>query len=117
MKKILIVEDCPDIRELYHMYLSDYEIYAFDKADLALKNFFTIDPDIFVIDIGLPGVSGLQLVERLRNEHKVTKPMIIISGEVDFVACEKALSNGVSQVIQKPFDQDELIEAIERYVR
>ncbi|HEX8625711.1 MAG TPA: response regulator FixJ [Allosphingosinicella sp.] len=64
-----------------------------------------------VTDVRMPGLSGLEMVERL-NAMKVTDPVIVITGHADVPLAVQAMKAGVSDFIEKPFPQDLLLTAI-----
>lgn len=69
-------------------------------------------PDILILDIRMPGLSGLQLLDELVLRHSSTK-VITLSGYSDFEAARKMLSSGmVVEYLLKPASEDELFEAV-----
>ena len=69
----------------------------------------SLDPDIVITDIRLPGKSGLDMLEDTASEHG-----IILSGYTDFSYMQKAIRLGVFDYLQKPVDTDEMIASLEK---
>lgn len=84
-KKILIVDDDKDITMVFAMKLKQlgYETIASLSGEEAMEK-LSENPDLFLLDIQLSGMSGIELAEKIKSDtsHK-DKPMIFISGKVD----------------------------------
>ena len=74
------------------------------------------EPDILLADIRMPGLTGLELVERMRREGIQAK-VVFISGYAEFAYAKKALKMGVSDYLLKPVEEEELKEALEELIR
>lgn len=72
-------------------------------------------PDILLADIRMPGLTGLELVERMRREGIGTK-VVFISGYAEFAYAKKALRMGVADYLLKPVEEEELREVLEALV-
>ena len=70
------------------------------------------DPDLYLFDIGLPGLDGLDAVARLA-QLGFSRPVVIVTGEDDRSLIERSISNGVGAYLTKPVDSRELEAAIE----
>jgi two-component system phosphate regulon response regulator PhoB len=114
---ILICDDERPLRELIKAALGDG--YRFEEAadaheaeELLARN----HPSLLVLDVMLPGKSGLELLEELRDRPETADiPVVMISawhGEYEVTA----LGSGASAFLGKPFDPDELAETVERLV-
>lgn len=118
-KKILIVEDHPDCRELLAIVLgrSGYIVSKAGTGLEAIEQAHANRPDLIVMDFGLPGMTGDQIIMRLRADPCTEKiPVILTTGYMDAKVAERAKAAGAAKVIIKPFELDELMETIERYL-
>src|SRR4030043_2258037 len=116
-KKILIVDDEKDIvRALMIRFQSaGYDVAAaFDGAQgifMAHKE----KPDLIVLDIRMPAGNGFSVAQRLkRSTHTFTIPVIFLTGSPEKNAEEKAMAMGARFYIKKPYDPEELLDAIKR---
>jgi YesN/AraC family two-component response regulator len=80
-----------------------------DALDAVIDN----APDLVLTDIKMPGLSGIELIERLRENDNFVE-IIFVSGYADFSYAHQAVKLGVSGYILKPIDEDKLFEAIDK---
>ncbi len=112
-KRILIVEDDPEVRSMLEDYLS-YLNYATDVAADGLEGLRKIkeqDYHLVITDIAMPYVSGIGIISILKQEHPDV-PVIAITG-YGYHAEELAHEKKADRIIGKPFDIQELKNAIE----
>ena len=116
-KKILIVDDERDIVKVLVIRLesSGYEVIsAFDGAQgvfMAHKE----QPDLIILDIRMPAGDGFSVAERLkRSTHTWTIPIIFLTGSPEREAEGKAMDLGARFFIKKPYDPEELLDAVKR---
>jgi DNA-binding response OmpR family regulator len=114
-KKILIVEDDPDVREGMHVRLkaNGYETFfavdALSVVAAARKHL----PDLIILDLGLPGGDGYLVMERLnRIPAQALIPVIVVSARDVRGNQERALKAGAKAFLQKPVDNAELLAVI-----
>ncbi|WP_235815110.1 response regulator [Neobacillus vireti] len=81
----------------------------------ALELVKTEAPQLLLTDIRMPGISGLELIEALKNEHSHMK-IIILTGFSEFSYAQKAIKLGVNDFILKPINENELITIVNRLV-
>jgi DNA-binding response OmpR family regulator len=116
-KKILIVDDERDIVQALTIRLkgAGYEVVsAFDGAQgvfVAHKE----TPDIILLDIRMPAGNGFSVIERLKgSSHTNNIPVIFLTGSPEKNTEERALELGARFYIKKPYDSEELLDAIKR---
>ena len=120
MKKIHLVEDNPDNAELIVDLLSDqYEIFLFVSALELLDgiNAGSLSaPDIYLLDISLPGMDGVALLKKLHENKNLRKvPSIALTAHAMKDDKRRFLDAGFDGYVSKPIvDEDDLIEEIER---
>ncbi|MEA1990838.1 MAG: response regulator [Thermodesulfobacteriota bacterium] len=119
-KKLLIVEDNQDSRELVIKILRnrDYQIIEAVDGEDGLEKAIAEQPDIILLDISLPKMGGYEVAEnlRLREEFKHT-PIIALTAHAMKGDEEKALQGGFSGYISKPINVRELPGQIEYYAK
>ena len=113
MTRVLVIEDDPKIRAnlLFQLRELGYEPRAVESAESALADLDQQTPDLLLSDVRLPGVSGVDLVERLAGEERLP-PTIIISGEASISETVRAVKLGVHDFIEKPFSKERLAQSI-----
>jgi len=116
-KKILIVDDERDIVKglMIRLQRAGYDIVtAFDGAQgvfMAHKE----KPDLIILDIRMPAGDGFSVAQRLkRSIHTFTIPVIFLTGSPEKNAEDKAMALGARFYIKKPYDPEELLDAIKR---
>jgi len=87
---------------------------AFTNPQTAIDYILAERPEIVIVDIRMPRVDGLQLIERVRGEAGYTPQFVILSGYREFAYAREALRLGVSGYLLKPIDATELHEMLER---
>lgn len=119
MYRILVVDDESIIREGIKC-LFDYEALGFTICDeaatgeQAYSKIMASNPDVVLMDIRMPGMSGLDVVKKARQEGYAGK-IVIISSYTDFRYAQEAMRQGVQQYITKPIDEDELSDILKEF--
>lgn len=116
-KKILIVEDDPEIRNFIKLYLTNdgYKIVEVDRGDLAIEVFKRENPDLVILDILLPGLDGIEVCREIRKTSIV--PIIVLSNKIDETDKIIGLTVGADDYITKPFSPRELSARIRTHLR
>ncbi len=112
-----IVEDDQHIRELVEAYLQKegYETVTLDTAEKAWDQWQESPPDIFVLDIMLPGMNGYEFCTKIRQESDI--PIIIISARDEEVDKVLGLELGSDDYLTKPFSPRELVARVNRMAK
>ena len=120
-KKILavigIVDDDESVRDSISSLLrsAGYKTEGFESAEAYLNSDRASEPNCLLLDVRMPGLSGLQLQSEL-NHQKVSIPVIFITAHPDEQVRERALSEGAVAVLGKPFNDEVLLGAIDSAV-
>ncbi|MEJ2691687.1 MAG: phosphate regulon transcriptional regulator PhoB [Candidatus Thiodiazotropha sp.] len=120
MKRILIVEDEPEIREMVRFILEplNYLVSEADNAQEARKLLSHDDYDLILMDWMLPGRSGLEFTKELKQKpQKATPPIIMLTARADESAKVEGLDSGADDYITKPFSPRELVARIKAVIR
>lgn len=109
-KRVLIVDDEPAIGRVISikLRLNGYECVTATSGIEAIELARDKQPDIILLDILMPGMSGFEVLDRIRSYSKV--PVIVFTAKSD--AAELAIKRGANEFIAKPFDPDRLVEKI-----
>ena len=111
--RVLLVEDDPDLRDVLARALEEegYEVTPSDNGvDALVRLEFGRRPDVVVLDLLIPSVSGADLIELIRHDPRVaTMPVVVITGA--FVPAEVA--RAASAVLPKPFGLEQLCETLD----
>lgn len=115
-----VVDDSPEMRTSLKLLLNSVEIDAetYASADEFLTR-FQANPDrptVVLLDVRMPGTSGMTLLERLRAEHSLL-PVIMITGHGDIEMAVRAMRLGAMDFITKPFSSQGLLERIQEVLR
>jgi two-component system, OmpR family, KDP operon response regulator KdpE len=106
--KILVVDDEPPIRKLLRMGLTSqgYEVLDAANGRTALE-LLAKNPDLVILDLGLPDIDGLDLLRRIRHRRE-NLPVVVLSSRGDEAGKVAALDLGADDYVTKPFGMDEL---------
>lgn len=103
-KRVLIIDDDKHICALLEEALGrTYETEAAQNGAQAFGSILKTRPDVILLDINLPGMTGLEILRALK-ELDATIPVLIVTGNDTVAVAEDALRNGAAAYIPKPFD-------------
>jgi two-component system phosphate regulon response regulator PhoB len=117
---ILVVEDEEAIREMLIMALgqNDLNVTAVASAELALQTLADKTMDLLVLDWMLPGISGVELARRLKNDpHYKQLPIILLTARGEEADKIRGLEIGADDYMTKPFSPKELVARIKAVMR
>jgi FixJ family two-component response regulator len=116
-----VVEDDPGLRRVLCRMLESLEIEVHGYASAIEYLDDTSHRDgciVLVLDVRMPGMSGLELFRQLHNVHEHRPPAVIfISGHVDVPMAVEAMRAGASDFLAKPFKEQQLLESVQRALR
>ena len=115
--KVLVIDDEESIINLVTSYLrpEGYEIYTATDGQSGLQAFRAFNPDLIVLDIMLPGMDGIELLNRIRRESDAYVIMLTAkSEEIDKIV---GLTIGADDYVTKPFSPRELVARIKAAIR
>lgn len=115
MASIFVIDDDKAIRELLQESLEtdNHSITTLSSAELAIHAMKTEEPDIILLDINLPGMSGFEFLKIVKTEYAHI-PIVMITSNTDIDSAIKAMKLGANDYIQKPFNVDELSLIIDK---
>lgn len=108
-----VVDDDPAMRDSLAFLLdcAGLEARTYDSAVAFLESAEALAPGCIVTDVRMPGLSGLELVEKLK-ERAIAEPVIVITGHGDVPLAVQAMKAGVFDFIEKPFDDELFLTAV-----
>jgi two-component system, OmpR family, KDP operon response regulator KdpE len=115
--KILVIDDEPPIRKLLRMGLSTqgYEILEAPNGKASL-DLLARNPDLIILDLGLPDIQGLELLRMIRARNEEV-PIVVLSSRGDEIGKVQALDLGADDYVTKPFGMDELLARMRAALR
>lgn len=117
LEKILYVEDEPDIQAVAQLALElvgGFRVKLCPDGLQALQAVAEFSPDLILLDVMMPGLSGPQTLERLRANGVMT-PVVFMTAKVRSDEVQEFLSLGALGVIAKPFDPMQLADEVRRF--
>jgi signal transduction histidine kinase len=113
--KILVIDDEPDVREIMAISLEDagYEVFCAPDGETGLAMLTAQSPQILITDIKMPGMSGLEVLEKAGQVRPDTQ-VIVTTGFADIKKAVTALQHDASDFITKPVDDTTLHLALKR---
>lgn len=116
MKKILVIEDNFEVREnlCEILELSNYEVHSAENGKLGIEKATEVIPDIILCDVMMPVLDGYGVMKILNKNPKINHiPLIFLTAKAEKADMRKGMGLGAEDYITKPYDDTELLEAIE----
>jgi two-component system, OmpR family, phosphate regulon response regulator PhoB len=117
---ILVIEDEAEIREMLRFSLerADYQVLEAETAEIALDKLQGRLPDLLLVDWMLPGISGVELIRRLRKDEVTANlPAIMLTARGEETDKLKGFDCGADDFLSKPFSPKELLARIKALLR
>jgi diguanylate cyclase (GGDEF)-like protein len=119
--RVLIVEDHQEMLQVLSKFLSErgFEIDEADSGEVALKKINSTKPDLVLLDVMLPGISGIEVAKKIRSNGKIKKyiPILMLTAKSEIRDVITGLEVGADDYIIKPFSFDELIARVNSALR
>jgi len=119
-KKIVVVEDEEDIRELieYHLQREGFAVLGVEDGERGLLTIERELPDLVLLDLMLPGIDGLEICRELRNREKTKHiSVLMVTAKTEEADVVLGLGLGADDYIQKPFRPRELVARVKSAIR
>ncbi len=115
MKKILVVDDVPDVREILSDFLSmkGFRVFEAENGKVGLEIFEKEHPDLAIVDIEMPVMNGIQFTEKV-HEQNPDFPVIIITAFIQKYKKADFKKLNIAALVSKPLDLNKLYEKIQQ---
>jgi CheY-like chemotaxis protein len=117
MARVLVADDEPDIRRIIGIFLRrvGHEIVEADDGMSAMALMEELRPDAAVVDVVMPGMTGIELTRTIRSlPHLAPTPIIMLSARTLPHEVEEGMKSGANMYLSKPFSPSTLIAAVNR---
>jgi two-component system, chemotaxis family, chemotaxis protein CheY len=115
-RKVLVVDDSKLMQKMYEVMLRQYPlVYAWDGREALERLREHRDIELVILDINMPNMNGLQLLEAMKSDAVLAgTPVIIITTEGSSADTARGLAAGAVAYLTKPFQTEEILDAIAR---
>ncbi|AIR89708.1 sigma-54-dependent transcriptional regulator [Pseudomonas cremoricolorata] len=115
LNSVIVVDDEASIRAAVEQWLSlsGFEVQVFERGDACLAQLPAHFPGVVISDVRMPGIDGLQLLERLQQQD-ADLPVILLTGHGDVPMAVEAMRNGAYDFLEKPFTPQHLLGSLRR---
>jgi two-component system, chemotaxis family, chemotaxis protein CheY len=112
LPRVLVIEDEPDLRDIAKIVLEEdgFEVLTASDGKVGLEQALSWKPDVVLLDMGLPVMSGEEFVEAMRAQ--MTEPPLLIVMSAAGTISERAARLGAIGCVAKPFELDDLSAAV-----
>ncbi|HEX8001238.1 MAG TPA: response regulator [Mycobacteriales bacterium] len=114
-ERVLVVDDDAVIRQLIcvNLELEGYDVHTAEDGQDALERVREVDPAVITLDILMPRLDGWETAERLRSDPETAHiKVILLSARAQEADLRRGKGIGVDRYLTKPFDPDELVDAV-----
>jgi DNA-binding response OmpR family regulator len=114
---ILVVDDDQDLLDMVQeaLEIEDYSVIVADNGQMALEKIAQYKPNLILLDIKMPGVDGIQVLQQIRSKSSV--PIIMLTGVQEPAIISRSLDLGADDCVKKPFSIQELLAHIRAKLR
>jgi len=113
-RKVYVIDDDAAMRDSLDFLLGSagFQVRVFESAQVFLNELASLEPGCVVTDVRMPGVDGMELLRQLSSGSRKL-PVIVMTGHGDVPLAVAAMKLGALDFLEKPFEDDRLIEMIE----
>jgi len=117
-KRVIVIEDDPEICELLTIHLKDLEctVETYQDGKLGYENILSSNSDLIILDIKLPSMDGIEICQKVRA-HDVTTPIIMLTARSEEIDRVLGLEVGADDYMTKPFSIREFIARVKAMFR
>lgn len=114
-EKILVIDDSPTLRKLLRFYLEKkgYSVNEAHNGELGLQTIAREFFDLIILDMNMPVMTGLEVLETLKDKRDFSIPILILSADKEEESKAAGISFGASYYLTKPFKPEEVVARIE----
>lgn len=119
LPSLLLIDDNKDLRKLISMEFEEkFNVYTAGNGVEGLRKIYLYNPDIIITDQMMPGMDGIELLKRIRNDFQISHiPVIMLTARNDEDIKTQAISLGANSYITKPFSKEYLLVRIEQLLK
>ncbi|BAY51575.1 two-component response regulator [Thermostichus vulcanus NIES-2134] len=117
--RIVCIDDSPTILNEMKRFLADdaFEVIALNDSVKALMEVMRLNPDLILLDVGMPNIDGYKFCKVIRNHERFKSvPIIMVTGNTGLIDRAKARFVGATDYMTKPFTQAELLKMVFQYL-
>jgi len=117
--RIICIDDSPTILNEMKRFLADdaFEVIALNDSVKALMEVMRLNPDLILLDVGMPNIDGYKFCKVIRNHERLKSvPVIMVTGNTGLIDRAKARLVGATDYMTKPFTQAELLKMVFQYL-
>lgn len=117
--RIVCIDDSPTMLKEMKRFLADdaFEVIALNDSVKALMEVMRLNPDLILLDVGMPNIDGYKFCKVIRNHERLKSvPVIMVTGNTGLIDRAKARLVGATDYMTKPFTQEELLKIVFRYL-
>lgn len=116
---VLVIDDDPVVRQFVELVLTQagYSVSSATTGELGVKALQTSRWDLVLLDINIPGMTGLEVLRLLRKYQRVKAAVMMMTARGDMATVREAMDTGADGYLVKPFGLDEFLQKVRLHLR